>query len=155
MLVIGLIIGGAMVFRAWQQAPSTPASSPAKVNYGSGITAVPAVGAVPALTADQAETRAKDIDMPSELMPGTPTVVLRSVTIANGSKAPGAPAKKVDSALAWVLIYNDSVADVHGPPSLTKERREQIIKSSRCSFIVILDANNGETLALNQECVPR
>ena len=45
--------------------------------------------------------------------------------------------------------------DVHGPPTLTAEDRQRIVANSACSFVVIIDANNSETLALNQVCTAR
>jgi hypothetical protein len=152
--VIGFVVGAGLVLgrRSPTAAAAAPAGSSDVVDYGSGITTRPAPDAVPALTSTEAVTLATRIDMPRELMPGTPTTTLRFVTVdPGGAEEGGPPAEK----LAWVLVYDGSPADLHGPVGLSRERRQEIAAGSRCSFIVILDARSGGTLALKQRCRER
>jgi hypothetical protein len=156
--VVGLVWAGTAMLGG-ERSPAAAAPSPvdrSTADYGSGITAAPLGDTPVALTAEDAMEQAGRVDMPKELMPGTPTAELRSVTITTGSAARGEqPSKKVDATPAWVLVYANSPADVHGPATLTDERRKQIAADSSCSFIVIIDANSSETLALKQRCTPR
>lgn len=156
--VVALVWAGAAMLDGDQSsAAASPLSGDRRtVDYGSGITAAPLDDTPVALTVEDATAQAGRVDMPEELMPGPPTVELRSVTISTGSAARGEqPSKKVDATPAWVLVYANSPADVHGPATLTDERRKQIAADSACSFIVIIDADSSETLALKQLCTSR
>jgi hypothetical protein len=155
--VIGLVWAGTAMLGGEESsaAAAAPSGDRGTVDYGSGITAAPPGDTPVALTSADAMAQARRVDMPEELMPGTPTAELRSVTITTGAARGDQPSKKVDATSAWVLVYGNSPAEVHGPATLPAERREQIAADSACSFIVIIDANSSETLALKQHCTPR
>jgi hypothetical protein len=90
---------------------------------------------VPALTAEEAVRRATDIGFNAALQPGTPTVVLRSVSAGfEGQDRSFAPHP------AWVIIWHDSKLHFH--PQL----------DVRCIYLIVVDARTGEPEAVRQVC---
>lgn len=87
----------------------------------------------------------RDQNFGPEMQPGAPLPTLRLVRIGLLEDEP-------TPHLAWVLTWRNSRPALHGPPSLSAEKRAEIAANSDCIFLVVIDATTGATEYVGQLC---
>jgi hypothetical protein len=134
--------------QAWTPGPAAPDE---KVYRGTGVRTVPApANASPKITRQQAIDIAQKTEFYNGgLLPGTPQTELRLYT--DGDFPPDGKGKSYrqhDHQLAWVVTYYDSPPDIKGP----NRKLPPEVYTAKCDFVVVVDANTGDTLDLFQNC---
>jgi hypothetical protein len=123
-------------------------SSAMRIYYGSQVISDPLPTPPPAITVDRDEALAiarREQNFGSAAQPGTPAATLRMVTV-------GLPDEEPTPHPAWILTWKNSTPQLHGPPSLSAERRAEIIGNTACVFIVVIDASTGSAKYAGQLC---
>lgn len=125
-----------------------------------GIVALPVsdgVARTATVTATEAVAAAEANGFPPEMRPGTPEVELRltSFDAAGGNQVePEVIVAGFSNRLAWVVMYHDSRADIHGPPMRPGVARPAAEDQS-CILVFIVDATGAEAdvIEIQQFCV--
>lgn len=137
--------------RGFQANPFDPPDQDARVTYDDGLVSYPiATTYVPNIGASKAVQSALAIGHNSDLQPGTPAVVLRSVSIGfSGQDATYSPHP------AWLVIWYGSRADLHGPVAKSARARAELVDGLECIYVVVVDAWTGEAQDARQLCRAR
>lgn len=128
--------------------PLADPASPRRIHYTPMLISDPLPTPPPAIAVNSDEAMAiakRDQDFGSAMQPGVPTASLRMVTI-------GSPDDKPAPRLAWVLTWRNSRMDLHGPPTLSAEKRAEMVANAKCVFVVVVDATTGSTEYVTQLC---
>lgn len=125
-------------------------NSPHLLRYSEGLLSSPApADPSTALVTEQAAiTRAREV-APTGRAPGDPAIALRHVTVGYPENE-GEPIE----AVAWVIVWFDSPADVKGPRQ-PPGRKAAMIASLFCVLVVVVDAMSGDALDVRQLCRKR
>jgi hypothetical protein len=130
---------------------SDPLADPSRVtriNYSPMLISDPLPSPAPeiAVTSEEALAIARRGQvLSSDMQPGTPTATLRMVTV-------GPPEDHPAARPAWVLTWRNSKPVVHGPVTLSAERRAELIANLNCVFVVVVDAGSGSAEYAAQFC---
>ena len=128
--------------------PLADPASPRRIHYAPMLISDPLATPPPAVAVSSDEALAiakRDQDFGTAMQPGVPTATLRMVAI-------GSPDERPAPRLAWVLSWRNSRMDLHGPPTLSAERRAEMIAKAECVFVVVVDATSGTTDYVAQFC---
>jgi hypothetical protein len=128
---------------AWLRADTT-----AEVAYPDAATVARPAMRVATVDPDAAVAEIEKAGFSPDMRPGTPEVALRSVT----RHPKGQTRPEYADRLAWVVTYRGSAPDVHGPMTMTQERREQLNASLYCVMVFLVDADNGDLFDAQQYC---
>lgn len=137
--------------------PFAPVDSSSVVDYGTGLISSPAtVLAAPSITLQTALVSAASDT--AGLVSGSPDTALRQVSFdpAHGAPIPSGMNDdlRVDSTLAWVIVYRDTPAVVSGPITLPSSEVSKIRASRRCVWLVVVNAATGTGIDNEQICRP-
>jgi len=97
---------------------------------------------------DAAVAIAESEAFPADWRPGSPVAVLRMVTARKGDGTSG-------SKPGWVVIWQGSAPDIHGPITLSNAEREALASRLRCVFVMSVDAASGSVDVAEQICEKR
>lgn len=87
----------------------------------------------------------------SSMLSGTPQVALRDVTIGSHVASLGGTSPvSANNTPAWVIVYQDSPAQIYGPADAGGVDASQLT----CSFLAIVAAATGDLLVQTQGCLP-
>lgn len=164
----GLLVAGGLGFMTSADARPAPGSSaPPETaivvpDMGPDFSSRPApTDSRSRLTAADAVAAAYGFQMPPDMTPGEPDVILQLVTywptgmtsIGNGQATDGYGVADVYVArLAWIVLFHDSPLVLYGPPGQNQEQRAEMMATAECVLRVIVDANTGEGLDVTQLC---
>ena len=128
--------------------PLADPSRATRINYSPMLVSDPLPSPAPAIAITRKDALAiarRGQDFGPEMQPGTPTVTLRMVTV-------GPPEDHPAARPAWVLTWRNSRLDLHGPVTLSAEKRAELIANANCVFVVVIDATSGSAEYAAQFC---
>lgn len=122
--------------------------SDSPITYAADFISEPVKQPVPAVAVSQRDAEAlavRDQYFGEDVQPGSPTTVLRWVTL-------GVPDEPRTPHLAWVLTWNDSRVIIRGGISTSFAKKQEMAAKTRCVFIVVINATSGEAEDVRQIC---